>query len=636
MSSGFSAIVNISIPALLKIVVDKAADLWYTDKVMKLEELRQAAHELPLKPGVYFMKDKTGDIIYVGKAKLLRNRVSSYFRESGHDDPKTRTLVSRIDRFDIVVCSSEFEALVTENTFIKQHKPRYNILLKDSKGYPYARLDLSSAKYPRFEVVGKPQDDGALYLGPYYSRHTLFDAITVVNQVLRLPLCSSFGKKVCLNYHIKLCDGWCTGTPGIDEYKARMKQAVAILDGHSEEVSREIENEMFDAAENLRFERAAQLRDRLRALGTLAKKQLPAPGMKADTDAFAFYRGEAKSAFAVLCYSAQNASGGAKLLGKDYDVFPPPQEEDGEALSHLLREYYIQRGVCPKTILIPFELPDANEIAQLFREAFGHGVEFIVPQRGDKLELIRLARDNAYEEVLRATTTVERANKTLEWLRDNLKLDAVPNRIEAFDISHTAGSEVVGGMVVFKNAKPLKRDYRRFKIKTVEGNDDYHSMREVLQRRLAHLDAESADTEKWEKPDLILLDGGGTLANMARELTDIPVFGMVKDNRHRTRALVSPDNAEIGIAARPDVFGFIGKLQEETHRYAVEYHRLLRSKTLEKSELDAIPGIGKVRREALFKHFKSLKAIEAAAIEELQSVVPKSAAEIVWKHFHSS
>ncbi|MDR3150030.1 MAG: hypothetical protein LBT88_08510, partial [Oscillospiraceae bacterium] len=359
----------------------------------------------------------------------------------------------------------------------------------------------------------------------------------------------------------------------------------------------------------------------------------------------------------ILCYS------GVKKIGKDYTIIENPLEDDSESVSELLRQYYIQRGVCPGTLLLPYQLTDEAELSRLFQETFGHPVEFLSPRKGDKYKLVKLAYDNAFEEVIRATTRQERESKTLLWLEERLSLPALPARIESFDISHTGGDEVVGGMVVFKDARPLKRAYRRFKIQTVEGNDDYHSMKEVLTRRIQRfLDGD----EKFSPlPDLILIDGGGTLAAMGTELVrsmlgaqsdpaearseakiiiedefgnvsgssappsaGLPrVYGMVKDDRHRTRALVDWQNNEIAISARPDVFSFIGKIQEETHRFAIEYHRLLRDKAVTQSVLDEIPGVGDARKDRLFKRFKSVAAMKDAPIEELSEIVPRNVAE---------
>jgi excinuclease ABC subunit C len=467
----------------------------------------------------------------------------------------------------------------------------------------------------------------------------LIDALSAVVQTLRLPGCSrqfprEIGKgRPCLNRHLGLCEGWCTGTPDADEYRKRIHEALTILDGRSSDVEKSLEAEMFKAADDLRFEDAVKLRDRLKALSTLTNRELPAPGASADTDAVGFYRGEAKSAFVVMCY------GGGKRLGKEYEVLDAPLEDDGEAVSEILRQYYSQRGVCPKTVLLPVEIPDGDELSRLFREMFGHSVEFLTPQRGDKYSLVKLAKDNAYEETIRATTKQERENKTLDWLKEHLMLPETPVRIEAYDISHTGGEDVVGGMVVFKDAKPLKRGYRRFKIKTVEGNDDYHSMREVLERRFKHFI--DGDEKFSPLPDLILLDGGGTLAAMGKALADsldlsVPVFGMVKDDRHRTRALVDCEDNEIAISARPDIFSFIGRIQEETHRFAIEYHRLLRDKATSKSALDEIPGVGDARKDRLFKRFKSIAGIKSATIEELSEIVPKNVAEKISEHFKTN
>lgn len=603
---------------------------------MTFEELREKAHALPLRPGVYIMMDKSGGVIYVGKAKILRSRVSSYFRESGHN-AKTAAMVSHIDRFDVIVVNSEFEALVTENQLIKYHKPKYNILLKDDKGYPFLRVDLSE-EYPRFKVVSKAKNDGAKYLGPFGGRYTLHEAVDAVCKALKLPTCSRrFPAELkkfrpCLNYHMKLCEGYCRGEPDSKTYRSAVDEAILIFEGRTSELSQRLERQMNEAAEQMKFELAAEHRDRLRAVSGLAKKQLAQNGARADTDVIGFVRGAAKCCFVVLHFIQGN------LLDKDYELLELPFEEnDDEVLSQLVRQYYAIRGVCPKNIYLPCELADMEELAMFLSENFGKKVDISVPQRGEKQKMVATANINALEECERATNREERTAKTLEWLQKSLCLDSLPMRIEAYDISNTAGADIVGSMTVFENAKPLKRDYRRFKIKTLSGQDDYHSMQEVLTRRFTHY--LEGDEKFAPLPDLLLVDGGSVHADMAEKTINgmglkVPVFGMVKDDRHRTRALTAPNGGEIGISGNTAVFSLIGRIQEETHRFAIEYHHKLHNKNAYGSSLDKIPGVGEKRRSALMKAFKSIKAIENASEKELAAVVPKNTAHAVYEYYH--
>lgn len=601
---------------------------------MTFEELRTKANELPMKPGVYIMMDKTGKVIYVGKAKLLKNRVTSYFR--GDHEAKTEVMVSKIDHFDVIIANTEFEALVLESQLIKHHAPRYNIKLKDDKGYPFIRVDLKS-EYPEFTVVTRIEKDGARYLGPYSSRGNTFSALEAVKKALKLPTCGrkfprDIGKdRPCLNYHMGACRAYCLKDTTSREYRESIDAAVAIFEGKTSELVKNLTAEMEMLAENLQFELAAEKRDRLKAIGHLAERQFVIAGSMADMDVIGYYRSPAKSCFTALHYI------GGTLLDKDFELFETPFEEDGEAISEILRLYYERRGVWPKTICLPFNLTDKDALEQLFTEKADHRVYIEIPQRGDKAKLVETANINAREETERAVTYEEKTSKTLEWLQRALKMDMPPVRIEAFDISNTGGEDIVASMTVFVDGKPLKRDYRKFKIKTLANQDDYHSMAEVVSRRIARYKSEDAKFSVLS--DLMLIDGGATHArgalNVLREAgIDIPVYGMVKDDRHKTRALVSPEGEEIGIQSQPAVFALIGTIQEETHRFAVEYHRSLRSKNSYQSKLDAISGIGEKRRNALLKAFGSLKALKAATEEEFCKVVPRDAAKRIYAYFH--
>ncbi len=603
---------------------------------MTFDELKEKAHSLPLKPGVYIMQDAKNTVIYVGKAKALKNRVSQYFQDSASHTEKTRAMVSQIDHFDVIIADSEFEALVLECSLIKRHQPRYNILLKDDKGYPYIRL--SNEEYPRFSLASKAAEDGARYFGPYASRHSTQAIIDALRSALRLPSCHKkfprdIGKeRPCLNFHMGKCDGYCRGDELKQQHDQAIAQAVNLLEGRFKEVQADLTAEMEQAAQELRFERAAQLRDRLRAIELLGARQKVVAGSLADTDVAGFFRGEAKSCFVVLHFLE------GELAAKDFDLLETPMEEDeSSVLSSLVREYYVGRARLPKQILLPCELGDQVPLTRLLSEQVGRKVELITPQRGAKMDLIKLANQNAQEEVLRATTREERQNKLLEVLGKMLGLDSPPRRIESYDISNQGASDIVASMVVYVDGRPLKRDYRRFKLKDMTGPDDYASMEQVLTRRFRrYLDG---DEKFADKPDLLLIDGGHEHVKVARRVLevlnlDIPAFGMVKDDRHRTRALVHPDGREIGIQSVPAVFALVGQIQEETHRFAIEYHRQLQAGHVKTSVLDKIPGVGEKRRQQLLKHFKSVKAVREASLEQLQQAVPKNTAQAVYSHFH--
>ena len=604
---------------------------------MTREELKEKANDLPLAPGVYLMMDKSGKVIYVGKAKKLKNRVSQYFQDSASHTLKTRQMVSQIDRFDTIFVSSEFEALILENSLIKRHMPRYNILLKDDKGYPFVRL--SGGTYPRFSMVNKMANDGAKYFGPFGGRFETRQALDAVLAALRLPTCNRrFPRDIgverpCLNFHMGRCDGFCRKEMTAEEYNRRIQQAIQLLEGKSKQLLREMTTEMETEAEALRFEQAALLRDRIQAISALAKKQSVIAGLCADTDIWGIYRGSGKCCYAVLHMEDGN------LAGRETELFQAPMEEtEVEMLSALTAQYYLPRAVLPHEILLPFDTGDCENLSEVLTKRAGHKVWVHVPQRGEKAELRAMAQRNAEEEAERATTAEERVAHTLELLQKMLNLPAPPKRMESYDISNTGKSDIVASMVVYSGMRPLKSAYRRFRIKELEEHpDDYASMQEVLRRRLQR--AADGDEKFLPLPDVFLIDGGETHARAALEIveafgTQIPVFGMVKDDRHRTRALVTPEGREIGIGANQAVFSLIGQIQEETHRFAIAYHHESHGKSTLKSALDEIPGVGPKRREALRKHFGTIKAIREADVETLAAVVPHSTAETVWKHFH--
>lgn len=602
---------------------------------MTKEELKQAALSLPYEPGVYLMKDADDTVIYVGKAKKLKNRVSQYFQDTASHTPKTRRMVSQVDHFETIAAATEFEALVLECSLIKHYMPKYNILLKDDKGYPYLRVDLREA-YPVITLASRVKDDGAKYFGPYGSRGRSQQVINAIRATFRLPHCGKkfprdIGKeRPCLNFQMNQCDGWCRPSKTQTEYHSLLEQAVQLLEGKYQSLTDQLKSQMEAAAEGLEFERAAELRDRMQAIASLGQRQLVTAGTMADTDVIGWYQTEAKACFAVLHYIRGN------LMDKDYELLPVP-DDASEALSALVKQYYLQRQAAPKRILLPAPMEDAAPFAQLLREKLEKTVAILAPQRGDGKRLVDLASKNAREEAERATSAAERLNGTLLLLQAMLRLPEPIRRMEAYDISNTAGTDIVASMTVFVDGKPKKSDYKRFKLENLDGQDDYASMRQVLCRRFCHyLDGDKGFDEK---PDVLLIDGGAVHAETVRAALEqmgvvLPVFGMVKDNRHRTRALVSPLGEEIGIQGNPAVFSLIGRIQEETHRFAISYHRQLRSRHVRGSSLDAIAGIGEKRRNLLLKKFKSVAAIREAELSALQECLPQPAAQAVYDYFH--
>lgn len=601
---------------------------------MTFDELKDKALSLPLSPGVYVMRDKEDRVIYVGKAKRLKNRVTQYFQDALSHTPKTRMMVSKIDHFDVIVAASEFEALVLECSLIKRYLPKYNILLKDGKGYPYLRLNMKDA-YPMITMVSKPVNDGAEYFGPYGSRGVTQSLIKTIHSIMKLPSChKQFPRDVgkgrpCLNYHMNQCAGWCRIEKSNEEYRQLIEQARQLLLGNYRQLADKISKQMNQAAEVLNFELAAALRDRLTAVEALGKKQMVTAGTHQDTDVIGFACTESKACFTVLHFSDGN------LQDKDYEVFAVPDDAE-QAVSSLLKQYYLSRGFAPKKVLLPFEIDDRVLFEQLLEQEYGKKPRILVPQRGDNMRLIEMANTNAVEEAQRVTSREERTSGTLSLLGNMLAISP-PARIEAFDISNISGTDIVASMVVFQDGKPKKSEYRCFKIKDLKNQDDYASMYQVIQRRFMHY--KQGDKGFDNPPDLVLIDGGAAHAQIAldalRELElSFQVFGMVKDDRHRTRALVTSDGDEIGIDGQQSIYSLIGTIQEETHRFAISYHRKLRSKRLKYSELDSISGVGPKRKQDLLRHFKSLAAIRDATLPELEHVLSRDVAAAVYKHFH--
>lgn len=604
---------------------------------MTKDQLKERVRKLPLSPGVYLHKDKSGNVIYVGKAKALKNRVSNYFQAEERLNPKTRQLVSKIDDFDIIVTETEFEALVLENSMIKKYKPKYNILLKDDKGYPYVRLNVN-ADYPAFSVVSKPGHDGARYFGPYPGRVAARRAIDTISETLHLKTCSrvfprDIGKdRPCLNLHLGRCCAPCTGKVSPEEYRGLIAQGVSLFEGNAKALERELTEKMQAASEELQFERAAMLRDRLRAVQKLGSRQHVVAGAFAELDVIAFVQGQTRACVCVLHY------GGGALQDKEYTLFHLTESDPGEVLSAFIKQYYAQRGAVPKVVLLSHEIEEQEAVSDYLSSISERKVELATPQRGERRVLTRLAEKNASEEIERREQQSERRHKSLELLQNVTGMIALPLRLEAYDISNFAGQDTVGSMVVFVEGQPKKSDYRKFKIAcAANGQDDYASMREMLTRRVQRY--ADGDEKFTPLPNAFLIDGGLGHVRICKEVLDAfgldtPCFGMVKDDKHRTRALIAPDGREFGISATPALFALIGRMQEEVHRFAIEYNRKLGGKKVRGSTLDKIPGVGDKRRGELLKYFKSVDVVKNATEQELARIVPRNTAKAVFDYFH--
>ena len=602
---------------------------------MTFEELKEKAHRLPQLPGVYLMHDRNGTVIYVGKAKSLRNRVSQYFADLASHTLKTRRMVSNIHHFETIFANSELDALLLENTLIKKYKPKYNILLKDDKGYPFIRV--SREDFPRLSVASRREKDGALYFGPYGGRGTANMAIRLLSETFLLPSCSrkfprDIGKeRPCLQLHMKKCCGPCTGELSAEAFGEIIRQCIQVLEGKSEELEAALQQQMEQAAEDMRFEQAAVFRDRIRAIQKLRQSRIAVVTGGADTDALGYAVRGSRACIVRLSYRGGVLVDRSKVLLDGLD-----EGDAADSLDSYLQQYYTPLNWAPKTLCLSHDIEDRQAMEDYLSDLRGSKCTIQLPQRGEKRREVQLALDNAALELAEAEDVEQRTGKTLHLLQEMLDLSDLPMRMEAYDISNTAGTDPVASMTVFHNGKPLKSAYKKFKINTAIGGDDYGAMAEVLGRRLDR--AMAGDEGFLPLPDLFLIDGGqGQAAVALEQLTqrglDIPLYGMVKDDHHRTRALVDPQGREFGIAATPAVFSLIGRIQEETHRFAIEFHRTLRSKGMKKSSLEGIPGVGPAREKALLKHFGTVRAIKNATLEELSAILPQGAAQAVYDHF---
>lgn len=612
------------------------------------EELKK----LPAKPGVYIMRDAGDGILYVGKAVNLHNRVRSYFRENIGRGPMIDKMVTLIARFEYIVTDSELEALVLENNLIKEHSPKYNTLLKDDKTYPYIKVTMGE-EFPRILFSRQMKKDKSRYFGPYTSAAAVKDTIELLNKLFCLRTCNrSLPREIgndrpCLNYHIRQCMAPCQGYIGKEQYRQQLGQALEFLNGNYNKILKDLEEKMTQAAENMEFEEAARYRDLHASVKSVSQKQKITDSALDDKDIIALYQDETDAVVQVFFVRD------GKLIGREhYYMMHVSGRKKDQILEDFVKQFYAGTPFIPRELMLQYEIGDRELVEKWLSERKGSRVRIRVPKIGSKEKLVELAAQNAKlvlgQDKEKLKREEGRTIGAVKEIADWLGLSCV-DRMEAFDISNISGFENVGSMVVYEKGKPKRSDYRKFRIKTVAGPDDYACMREVLTRRLVHGLEESRELEERELdqeygsftkfPDLLLMDGGRGQVNIALSVLEelqihIPVCGMVKDDNHRTRGLYY-NNVEIPIDTRSEGFKLITRIQDEAHRFAIEYHRSLRGKAQVRSRLDEIPGVGPARRKALMRHFKSMEEIRAASVEELTQVpeIPRHVAEEICRFF---
>lgn len=588
---------------------------------VKIRELREKAMKLPQTPGVYIMKNKAGEIIYIGKAKKLKNRVSQYFGSHTNHTTKVIKMVGNVNDFDYILVDSEFEALVLEASLIKLHRPKYNILLKDDKGYNYIRIENNG--WRKIAAVMQKKDDGAEYLGPYTSSYYTRQAVEEACAIYRLPTCSKIfprdcGKsRPCLNFYIKKCCAPCSGKVKENEYEKNVGDAIKFLTGSRSDILAEMEKEMNDAAENLEFEKAAVLRDRISGIKKVSEKQHVVSQKVKEQDVFAFAVMLGKACLNVMRFTE------GRLYENEFFFMDDPENLPA-ARAEIIMSYYAIRDNIPPRITVDGETEDSALISELLSKRAGRKVSIVQPERGEQTKLVALSKKNAEEKLAQSRGRADKDSAALDELAEILGLEKAPEYIESYDISHTAGSDNVAGMIVYKNGKPYKKAYKHFAIKGFEGQDDYASMNEVLARRFGEYEKHKGEEGFGTLPDLILLDGSQGQVNAVAPVLesfgiDVPLFGMVKDSKHRTRAIAT-GGSEINIDSKRKAFVLLGEIQEEVHRFAVSYHRQKHAKSSIGTSLTEIDGIGEKKAKNLLIKFRSVKAISKAGIAELTSV----------------
>ncbi len=611
--------------------------------------IKQKLKNLPLCPGVYLMKDEDGKVIYVGKSKVLKNRVSQYFMQSKNHSPKTLAMVSNVFDFDYMITDTEVEALVLECNLIKKYRPKYNILLKDDKQYPYIKISVQD-EFPRITMTRKVVRDGARYFGPYMSALMVKDTLETLRQIFKTRSCKKklpqeIGKgRPCLYYHINQCSAPCCGKISQEEYREVFDQIAAVLEGKSAEIVKHLTEKMYEASEALEFERAKRLRDRIESLKMLSEKQKMISTSENNRDIFGIYQDEEESCVQIF-YMRDG-----KISGTEYFVFENDAATCQELLAGFLKQYYDSTTMIPREVLISDEIEDMDDIQVWLTQKTGHKISVVSPKRGEKAKLVQMVNHNAAESLMKHRFRREREmlkqNEILSQLCRLLNLSEPPFRIECYDISNISGTQSVGACVVYENAKESRKDYRRFRIKTVEGANDYESMREVVYRRFERAYQEEEDIANGKLiledakflplPDLLLLDGGKGHVSAIKLLMDtlgetIPVYGLVKDDKHRTRGITN-ERGELSLNQDDMLFHFLACVQDEVHRYAITGFRKQHQDSSLHSELEDIPGIGPAKRKALLQTFVTIDRLKEANYEELRQVVGKAAAESILLH----
>lgn len=598
--------------------------------------LKKRANSLPTSPGVYIMKDKNQNIIYVGKAKALKNRVTQYFGSELNHSSKVRRMVENVADFEFILCDTEFEALILENSLIKQHQPKYNILLKDDKGYHYIKI--TDEKWPKIEAVKLKSKDGK-YIGPYNSGAVVKQAVDEALKIFKLPNCSrSFDKpsKPCLNYHIGICSAPCRCKMDLGEYIETVDSAVSFIKkgGYGESDIKALEEKMYSAAEGLNFEYAAKLRDRIEAVKRIAQKQKVVSLSHKNQDVFATARVGEIACIQVLKFRNGN------LCDQEHFIFEA-EDKTAELYGEFLPRYYTKNEDIPSTVLID-ELPEAEEsIALWLSDIKKAKVTFLVAQKGEQKKLLDMCLSNAAENLSKKIERTGRETSAVNELGQLLGMEKPPRYIEAYDISNTAGDENVASMTVFYDGRPQRSNYRKFKIKGFVGQDDYKSMAEVIDRRFNEYEKQE-DKSFSVLPDLILLDGGAgqisaVLPVLEKHNISVALFGMVKDSKHRTRAIAT-SGGDIAIKATRRAFTLVNAIQDETHRFAITYHKQRKSRSMLESQLIEIDGVGKKRAAEIFRKFKTLKAIKTASVEELadRCKISKTVAQNIYNYFRKN
>ena len=604
---------------------------------MTEKELRKKAMALPLQPGVYIMKNKDRKIIYIGKAKKLKNRVSSYFGSHSNHSLKVIRMVENVDDFDYILCDSEFEALVLECSLIKQHQPKYNILLKDDKGYNYIKI--TKEQFPSIRECKQMLDDNATYIGPYTSNFSVKQAVEETLKIFKLPRCNKkfpkdYGKsRPCLNGFMGICSAPCAGRIKQEEYANNVEDAIAFLKGGSVKAVRQMQEQMQEFSENLQFEEAAKLRDRIRAIKNLEEKQKVVSINVPEEDVFALVNSKKKACFEVIRFEH------GKLTDTEFWLIDSV-DDLAQSRFELIERYYSMRDRIPSRIAVDGEIADEELLKSFLESKRGKKLEFIHPQKGEHLSIVNMCISNAHEHLAQQQGRLGKEFATLEELRGLLGLEKLPEYIESYDISHTFGADNVAGMVVFHNGRPMKSAYKRFAIKGFDGQNDVGSMREVLTRRFNHYYNDEEGSTFKILPDLILLDGGEPQVNAVLPIVrsmglNVPIFGMVKDNKHRTRA-IAVNGGEIEINSHRKVFTLVSSIQEEVHRFAITYHHNKHKKSTLSTSITKIEGIGDAKAKALLKHFKTVTAIKNASVEELAETdgISKRNAESIFEFYH--